>query len=948
MSKQTQNLAYPEQFLVRRGSMESWNKYIADYKEQHKTDEYIVPAGQLIAIKSTKEDKNYRLKLGNGIDDFYSLSYLNEIATNSYMVSKSEIMDELSKTYEQNENYTTQCIELSAEDISNVDRITISKDGENTETEIFVDTRIEVDTNSFWSINIRLKDETIPTEITYTEYCSVGDFVNYYFDKYYTKDEIDNILVGYVNAFDLDIDDTYVLTFALKHNDVIIGSKSIDLPLEAMIIDVDYDSETKELILTLKNGNQIRVDISDIVKGLVSVDDFETAINNLQILIDNKANKYEVVNELPVTGTDSTLYFVPKTMETDIPLTQTFDKVGSFSPITGTDWQCYTFTSSKVRVGVDEDNIDHLAISVDETSWVDDWNIQLKKTITNLPQDEYTLVAPFKATNSDGSLKINYWESPVVQVNGELQVETGKYSISGTLEIVYLLGWMGTNNKLDIYPIKVYNSQGELVYPTTTENEDAYNIYAWLQDKNGYEVIKKGNQSGTSIKEEFVDNLSLIDSPRENVLYTTYKTTFNDVTNLPNIMDNIDSQTTSILDEAWWVQLNPIQGGSGKAYRKVKFGSDTNNPDHFVIQHYTGEFKDYEETYTSLVAKAICYSDPNNLTPIDVTHTYRIIIPFKGINSSSGSQIYIKVGYTDIQEAVIDLNGKDQYFICEYTPNQDSGWGTYDVLPGLGSNNIPIVIATGYMGLSSGLDIKSVYVYDVTANKLILPVELKNSEYVMYENRIVITSNHNDFFDKYIYKNNRFEHLSEGSYLYKTLQNLKYNEVNQLDSDYVKDTDNQHKFVSQQQIDNWNAKQDTITVSGHLTKTGNNIDTNAVAAYPAKLNNDFSLNDAIANNYTGIKVGDLIVESGMGIVTRRLWVVTFITPVNRVQTGLLSEGFTIIDDEPEQSSFNYRHYYPGAKVLSLNGKLYKCSTTTKTGSGPYTYNYTWEEYTLGV
>jgi hypothetical protein len=58
-----------------------------------------------------------------------------------------------------------------------------------------------------------------------------------------------------------------------KNNEVIHISNIIDLPLETMVVDGRYDNETKEVVLTLDNGNEVRFSVADLVEGLVSTDD---------------------------------------------------------------------------------------------------------------------------------------------------------------------------------------------------------------------------------------------------------------------------------------------------------------------------------------------------------------------------------------------------------------------------------------------------------------------------------------------------------------------------------------------------------------------------------------------------------------------------------------------------------------------------------------------------
>lgn len=88
--------------------------------------------------------------------------------------------------------------------------------------------------------------------------------------------QIATLILDSANKIELSVNSqTYILTATLKNKaGEILNSSQVDLPLEAMIVNATYDSTTKELVLTLQNGNTIRVSIADIVSGLVSQTDF--------------------------------------------------------------------------------------------------------------------------------------------------------------------------------------------------------------------------------------------------------------------------------------------------------------------------------------------------------------------------------------------------------------------------------------------------------------------------------------------------------------------------------------------------------------------------------------------------------------------------------------------------------------------------------------------------
>lgn len=61
-----------------------------------------------------------------------------------------------------------------------------------------------------------------------------------------------------------------------KNGTVVNTSNEIDLPLESVVVNASYDSATKEIVLTLQNGNTVRFSVADLVSGLVSNTDYAT------------------------------------------------------------------------------------------------------------------------------------------------------------------------------------------------------------------------------------------------------------------------------------------------------------------------------------------------------------------------------------------------------------------------------------------------------------------------------------------------------------------------------------------------------------------------------------------------------------------------------------------------------------------------------------------------
>lgn len=103
--------------------------------------------------------------------------------------------------------------------------------------------------------------------------------------------------VKYGSSLSLTIDNsTFVVTAQLKDqdNNNLGSSQTIDLPLESVVVNGSYDSDTKKVILTLQNGNTIEFSVADLVAGLQSE---ITASNKLDAdLVDDSGSTNKFVS----------------------------------------------------------------------------------------------------------------------------------------------------------------------------------------------------------------------------------------------------------------------------------------------------------------------------------------------------------------------------------------------------------------------------------------------------------------------------------------------------------------------------------------------------------------------------------------------------------------------------------------------------------------------------
>lgn len=108
---------------------------------------------------------------------------------------------------------------------------------------------------------------------------------------------------------------TYVLTAQLKdQNGENLGkAQTVDLPLETMVVGAEYDETTKEIVLTLQNGESIRFSVADLVSGLQpTISDLDTirsgaekgrtAVQPEELSAVAKSGNYADLNGKPTIG----------------------------------------------------------------------------------------------------------------------------------------------------------------------------------------------------------------------------------------------------------------------------------------------------------------------------------------------------------------------------------------------------------------------------------------------------------------------------------------------------------------------------------------------------------------------------------------------------------------------------------------------------------------------
>lgn len=135
--------------------------------------------------------------------------------------------------------------------------------------------------------SLTVHDYTI-TELGYVAFGS--DNINFTHDSYtagsgiaISENGVISLTADYGASFELSLNSsTYEITAVLKdQNGEVLGqAQTIDLPLESVVVDGEYDSATQSIILELENGNTITIPVSGLVSGLESTTNKVTSISS--------------------------------------------------------------------------------------------------------------------------------------------------------------------------------------------------------------------------------------------------------------------------------------------------------------------------------------------------------------------------------------------------------------------------------------------------------------------------------------------------------------------------------------------------------------------------------------------------------------------------------------------------------------------------------------------
>lgn len=172
-----------------------------------------------------------------------------------------------------------------------------------------LDTAIKIETISKNGTRLAINNKNVDISVP----SSTNDLINnsgfitndtnslsHYYNKT-TSDTRFSLVTETGSNFVLSINpSTFVMTAILKDkNGTALSTQTVDLPLESVVVGGSYDSETREVVLTLENGNVVRFSVADLVSGLQSEITDNDKLSSDLVDDANSVNKF-------VTATDKT------------------------------------------------------------------------------------------------------------------------------------------------------------------------------------------------------------------------------------------------------------------------------------------------------------------------------------------------------------------------------------------------------------------------------------------------------------------------------------------------------------------------------------------------------------------------------------------------------------------------------------------------------------------
>lgn len=112
----------------------------------------------------------------------------------------------------------------------------------------------------------------------------------------------------YGKTIDLSLNETdYKLTLSLKDQDgTTLNTKTVDFPIESVVVGGSYDSTNEKIVLTLQNGTTIDVPVGDLIAGLQSEITSENPLDSDLVDDTTSAHKFVTNAQRTQIGTNAT------------------------------------------------------------------------------------------------------------------------------------------------------------------------------------------------------------------------------------------------------------------------------------------------------------------------------------------------------------------------------------------------------------------------------------------------------------------------------------------------------------------------------------------------------------------------------------------------------------------------------------------------------------------
>lgn len=206
---------------------------------------------------------------------------------------------------------------------------------------------------------------------------------------------------AYATDLLLSIDSsTYVVTAQLlnKDGDPLGTAKTIDLPLESMVVGGSYNAQTKKVILTLKNGNTVEFSVADLVAGLQTE---LSASNKLDPIFINYDSTHRAVSDTEKTAWNTTT------------TNETVDRAALVELVDSGDKNRFLFN-----------NLDTIKAQNVGGTWAD--NVYTWNGVTFTINEDFSITVNGTATGGNGVL--------VLSEPGGFSIEEGNWVLSGCPE----------------------------------------------------------------------------------------------------------------------------------------------------------------------------------------------------------------------------------------------------------------------------------------------------------------------------------------------------------------------------------------------------------------------------------------------------------------------------------------------------------------------------------